>query len=470
MADRKMRMLLIHAGRNSRGYLFRSHPLGLMSLAAYVEREMPRVEVSIADMKVSHDGVEGIRKIIESRKPDVIGLSALTVHAATLHDAAREARKRAPDALILAGGPHATCYPGKVLEDSAFDAVVVGEGERPLENILETDLSADRLKEIPAVVTRGGNQNPERDIVEDLDSLPFPAWEKIDLETYRRYSSFSILGRRNYMSLFTSRACPYGCVYCHNIFGHKYRQRSAAGVLEEIRTIHSRYGISDFDILDDAFNLNRRRVEDICNGLIADGPKVRLAFPNGLRSDLLDDELLEIMRGAGTTYISFAIESASPRMQKNINKNLDLEKAERAIRKSASLGIFCNGFFMIGFPGETEEEMRHTLRFAIRSPLDTAHLLKVTAFDGTALYSQLDARTAAFLESHPETCRYEDRTFNLSSVPNRRFVGILHRAMLRFYLNPFRAWHIMRRHPYPMNMLHFARVAFLGIFVGRSRD
>jgi len=465
MAEPKIKALLVHVGPNSREYLFRSHPLGLMSLSAYVERELPEVETEILDLKVSPVKPEELGREAAKRGASVVGLSAMTVHAICVDQAAASVRAAIPDALIVAGGPHATCFPREVLKNENIDAAVQGEGEQALARIIQARMVGNSLDGIPSVVTRDTKELPPRDMIEDPNTLPFPAWHKIDLEAYFRYSSFCILGRRRYMCIFTSRACPYRCIYCHNIFGHKFRPRSAQSVLEEIRTLSDRYDIRDFDVLDDVFNLNRERVVDICQSLIKDGPKIQLAFPNGLRSDLLDDELLELMREAGATYISFAIETASPRLQKFIHKNLDIAKAERAIRKAAKLGIFCNAFCMVGFPTETERELRATINFAIRAPLDTAHFLKVTPFEGTDLYDILDPATREPLIKHPEKMRYEDRTYNLSDVPNEKFKRIVHGAFMKFYLNPFRALGILRHHPAPLRLLPFLKVAFMRIFI-----
>lgn len=460
-----MKILLVQVGPNTGAYLFRSHPLGLMCLAAYAERELPAVEADVIDLKVSPLKIEELGYATAERGASVVGLSALSVNADRMYAAAAAVKKANPNTTVLAGGPHATCFPKQTLDTGLFDAVVQGEGETGLAGILTAIREGSPLEGIPSVVTAKMSGLPPRGIVENLDSLPFPAWHKIEMETYWRYSSFSILGRRRYMCLFTSRACPYGCIYCHNIFGKKFRSRGAENVLSEIRALDSRYGVRDFDILDDVFNLNRERVAAICKGLIENGPKVRMAFPNGLRSDLLDDDLLELMREAGVTYISFAIETASERLQKLINKNLDLGKVARAIRKAAKLGIFCNSFVMAGFPTETEAELRKSISFAVRSPLDTTHFLRVTPFEGTRLYEMVDEKTRDFIAGRPEKFQYEDRSFNLGEVPNSRFKRIVHGAFKKFYLNPFRAIGIFRHHPDPKQILRFMHIAFRRIFI-----
>lgn len=439
-----------------------------MALAAYVEREMPEAEVSIVDMKIAPDGVAGVERAVAAMRPTVIGFSAMTLHAGVLHETATAVRKIAPDALMVAGGPYANCLPDAVLANPALDTVVLGEGEFPLLNILRARRDGRPIEGLKAVITRGGGIR-ERDPVGDLDRLPSPAWHKVNLDAYRRYPGFTVLGRRNYMSLFTSRACPYQCAYCHKMFGNNFRSTSAEQVLDQIRTLKARYGITNFDILDDVFNLNRRRAVDVCQGIIRERLNVRLAFGNGLRADLLDDELLSLMRDAGAVYISFAIETASPRLQQRIGKNLDIDKAIRSIETAARLRILSNGFFMLGFPTETESEMLDTVRLAVRLPLDIAHFAKVTPFDGTPMYEQIDPSTKEYLKTHPDAGHYQDRTFNLSAVPNDRFNEILRFAMLRFYLNPRRLARTIRNHPEPWKLLDFAGQAYRGILAGKPR-
>lgn len=455
-----IRALLVNVGPSSHSHPFRSQPLGLMYIAAYAERELPGVQVEILDLRVCDTPLQDLGRIALERGVDVVGLSAPSVNAAMLQEAAAAVRSAAPGLLIVAGGPHPTCHPQDTLAGGNIDIAVCGEGEVPFVSILRARQEGRPPEGIPSTMTRSMDGPLPAAALPEPDALPFPAWDKIDIDRYAQYAGFSILGRRRYMGLFTSRACPYKCIYCHNIFGKKFRARSAQNVLAEIRMLHEKYGIDDFEILDDIFNLRRDRVAEICRGLIENGPRVQLSFPNGLRADLLDDELLELMKAAGTTYMSFAIETASPRLQRMIKKNLNIAKAERAIRKAASLGIFTNSWFMVGFPTETEEELRSTISFAVQLPLDTAHFHKVTPFAGTELFGLLDSDVVESFGDHPEVRTYEDRSFNLSTVPNGRFRRIVYGAFLRFYLNPFRMLQMLRHHPSPTRLFRFAGFAF----------
>lgn len=175
-------------------------------------------------------------------------------------------------------------------------------------------------------------------------------------------------------------------MYCHNILGKRFRARSPENVLSEIRFLYDQYGITDFQIIDDIFNFNLKRANSICDLIIKSGMKLTLSFPNGVRGDLMEGELIDKMAAAGTKFISYAIETASQRLQSLIRKNLNLEKVFNAIEYTGKRGIVTRGFFMLGFPTETEDEAIQTIEFSKASSLSGATFFTVVYFPGTELY------------------------------------------------------------------------------------
>ena len=350
---------------------------------------------------------------------------------------------------MLLGGPHATAYPEKAIQIPGVDYLVVGEGEIAAGQLIERLLNRRDVSDIKSIVYKKDNRiisTGRGSFIEDLNDLPMPAYDLIPLEAYGNFARMSRTGSGNYMSIFSSRGCPYLCIYCHNIFGKAFRGRSAENLFSEIKHLYDTYKIRDFEILDDVFNLDRERLTDFCDRIIHSGMKVTFAFPNGLRGDLLDRQQLIKLQQAGTVFIGFAIETGSPRLQKLIKKNVQLDKIKQNIEIAHSLRIHTHGFFMIGFPGETREEIKMTVDFMLSSKLNTCALFVVMAFEGTELGAI--SREMGHVPVSDFSMSYYTKEFvNLTDVPSAEINHIRRHALLKFYLNPSRLFAIARDFP-----------------------
>lgn len=208
--------------------------------------------------------------------------------------------------------------------------------------------------------------------------------------------------------------------------------------------------MNDIEFLDDIFNHDHERAMEICEMLLRKNLKVKLAFPNGLRTDALSEELIEAMTDAGFYYASFALESGSERIQKRMGKNLDIPSFLRNVELATKRGVFGNGFAMLGFPTETEAEMRETIDVMCTSKMHTAQFFTVTPFPGTALYEEV-------LRTMPDKLQgldFADSTYglirlNLSAVSDDVLFRCQREANRRFYLNPSRVFRLFRDHPAP---------------------
>lgn len=432
------RILLIKCGNLTRLNYAITPPMGLMYLASVLRKHGHHVK--ILDTRLNNKEIN-LKKIIYDFDPEVVGLSALTIESEKMHFIASEVKKINKDIKVIAGGPHPTSYPEDTLNNMAIDFVVRGEGEVTIVELLSSFNNG--YKNIPGICYRENGKifrTSEREPIGDLDSLPFPSWDLINIDEYSRRLSMSMVGFRRYMGLFTSRACPYRCIYCHNMFGKKFRARSPENVISEIEMLVKYYNIYDFEIYDDIFNFDRARTERIMDLIIEKELKILLSFPNGLRTDRLDIELLEKMKRAGVYYISIAVETASERLQKYIKKNLNLKKVNEIINNCAELGIFTRGFFMLGFPTETEEEIKKTIRFAVKSKLHTAYFFIVTPFKGTEM-----GDLAGNLEKIPyRDYDYFTGYFNLSNVSTKKLLYYQLVAWILFNLNPYRIYLVLR--------------------------
>ncbi len=428
-----MRILLVKAASLNKEVPQVSPPLGLMYIAASLKSRTPGHEQVILDLTCTPRPQVALQAELRRLDPEVVGISALTPEAGTLHLAARAAKEHNASTVVVVGGAHASACPKSVAADPHVDAVVFGEGEATYVELIERLSRGQTLEGLPGAAWREDAQmrkGPPRPLIEDLDSLPFPAWDLIGLHAYARRGRAGNLPRRPYMALFTSRGCPFQCPYCHRVFGKKYRVRSVSNVIAEIEELNRRFGIRDFQIFDDAFNLDLPRAKEICRRLVGKG--YSFSFPNGVRSDRLDRELVRLLARMGTTNLAIAVDTASPERQRALGRNLDLERVREAIEWANEEGITTVGYFMLGFPHETRGEMEHTIRFAVESRLLFASFFIVTPYPGTPLWE------ATFPCEPSEEIDYGSLVvftglYNLSAVSNRELRATQRAAYVRFY-------------------------------------
>ncbi len=447
--------------------------MGLLYLAAYLRERFP-VEIRIINQRMEGCSNEALAKMAVDFNPDIVGFGCITPAAHGLPEVVKAVRKAAPDMKIILGGPHISAFGAPVLDDIPADVAFVGEGERNLASYLEAFLGDGDLEAIPGLIWRTPSGeiavNPgSAPIIEDLDSLPMPAYDLIDLSRYWHVQSIAPIPRRRYVSLVTSRGCPYGCMWCHNIFGRGFRAHSPERIVEEIKLYTGRYHINDIEFLDDCFNLRRDRLLNFADLVQKNNLKIKIAFPNGIRADLIDETTMDALEQSGMYFCSFALESASERIQKLTHKNMNFEKFLHAVELAADKKIFTNGFMMLGFPEETEEEMQATIRMATESRLHTGSFYTVTPFPGTPLYDYAQIHYPEKLQA----VNYSNIDFcamraNLSAVSDEKLYYYQRKANRTFFLRPNRLYRILRdypqRHLLPLYIPIVADRMFKGLF------
>ncbi len=412
-----------------------SYPLGPMALASYLRTQHAGHDQRILDLRLEKRPTEALRRRLAAFDPDVVAVSALTCEAQSLHLVAEETKRHRADAFVIAGGPHISACTDDVIRDRNVDVLVTGEGEAAYADVIRARAEQGSLADLSGIGRRENGDvrwGPPRPPIGDLDTLPFPAWDLVDIDRYARFGRAGNLRRGRFMPIFTSRGCPYQCVYCHNIFGKRFRARSAELVVEEMRELNERYGIRDIEIYDDIFNQDLPRAKAICEGLLRTGVRFQLAFPNGVRADRMDRELTGLLARAGTTNLAVAVETASPRLQKTIHKHLDLDRVNDAITWADADGIVTNGYFMLGFPSETREEIEETIRYAAETDLFFASFFIVTPYPGTCLWDEtVRERGSSSLDF--SQYNYLSGYFNLSEVDGDELRDLQRVAYWRFY-------------------------------------
>ncbi|MCX6639825.1 MAG: radical SAM protein [bacterium] len=429
-------------------------PLGLLYLASYL-RTFGSHEIEILDARLKEYDFDTIGAKIRQSNADLVGITAFSLEFRETREIAAQSKKALPNARVLVGGPYATSDYKKVLSDPNVDIAVMGEAERTFQQLVQALESGDDWTQINEIAFRQNGdvvKTAVAEFISNLDELPYPAWDLVNLDEYfyrkgtaKRTCFNQHQWKKRILSIFTTRGCPYQCTYCHNLFGKKIRQRSVENVIGELRLMKDKFNVEEVEIVDDIFNLDMDRAKQIFRRVIEEKLDMKFSFPNAIRSDRVDEEMLDLFKAGGVYRIVFAIESGSPRIQKMIRKNLDLNIARRNIDLAAKRGFSLGGFFMMGFLDETEEELMSTIKFAIDAPIHTATLPILTPFPGTEIYNDLIARG---YDLPTEYEHYQKVHVNISKIPTERLEKLRQMTFRKFYLSPRRLWGILRTTPW----------------------
>jgi radical SAM superfamily enzyme YgiQ (UPF0313 family) len=318
--------------------------------------------------------------------------------------------------------------------------LVIGEGEDTLLELMRRERSGSgSYKGVSGIAFSDNSRvilTPPRNRVKDLDSLPFSAYDLLPpLSKYRSRARGFPVG-----SIFTSRGCPYSCIFCNkSVFGKQVTLHSAERVLNEIDILIRTYGARQIDILDDNFTFNRSRAIAILDGIVKRKYKIYINLQSGVRADTIDEELMKKMKLAGVYKVGFGVESGDPRILQSAKKNLDLDKVIYASKLAKKYGIIVYGFFIIGLPGETKESMEKTLQFALKMDPLIANFSIAMPFPGTEMYDIVKEK-GTFLQKTDIDCFggfYEGSAFFEFGPTKKEDVELMYKmAYTRFYMRP----------------------------------
>lgn len=418
-------------------------PIGLMYIASAIRKAFPDKEIRLLDVGNDDLSLEDIRHEIEKWRPHMLGLSTMSCEEGLMRAIAREAKEVLPATQVIVGGPHTNTARERILDCPDIDIAVIQEGEETIVELLSALEESRNFSAVQGLAYRDHDGRPvptkTRRPIQDLDALPYPAWDLIDIPSYSRHQNWNgTLKHPFYAPICTSRGCPYECTFCHNIFGRNVRKRSPESIVSEIRALHERFGCREFHIVDDIFNVDVARAEATCQMIVDSGLNIALSFPNGLRADLITDNLLKLLRQAGTYKINYGFETATPRLQKVIKKYVDISKAADVFQKTSDIGIIAGAYFMLGIPTETREEMLTTIRFAEQSPLEFAAFFKSTAYPGTEIYENLREGLPADTENKYDDLHFFSVGRSMATVPPEELNALILKAQRKFFFQPRR--------------------------------
>jgi len=411
-------------------------PIGFGYLAAVLEKN--DVDVSIIDLNFSD------KKILKKLKSsDVVGISTMTKTFSSALNTAKQIKEIDPDIPIVFGGHHPSVAAESCLSYPEIDYCVIGEGEYTFLDLVKSLENNSNINKVKGIAFRNNGEikyTESRQLIKNLDELPFPAYHLFNKRDY----FYSIIGVGNvkkipWVSIVTSRGCPFQCIFCKRIYGQTFRARSPENVLAEMEFLVSKYKIKEFLIVDDNFTLIKERAEKICDLIIEKGLDIVFRFPNGMRADSVDFALLKKLKKAGMYKTAFGIESGSSRMLKLMKKNLNLDRIRKTVKMCRILGIKTIGFFIIGLPGETCESALQTIKFAKELPLDDVAFYPATPYPGTEFFywaiekgylkpEHLDWSKFDLL-NYTSVCRTDDLT-------SEEIAELVKKASREFYFRP----------------------------------
>jgi anaerobic magnesium-protoporphyrin IX monomethyl ester cyclase len=415
-------------------------PIGLGYLASSVAG---RHQTAILDMLKTPLSDEKFRQYIAQGQYDLVGFQCYTPELQSVAKLARLVKQESPRIATIAGGPHPTLLPAETMEyfGEGMDFLLRGEGEEVFPQFV------DQIREkrfnpelIPGLVWKTDGKihvNDKTEYVKDLNRVPFPAWELMQPQTYPPAQHGAFFKRFPIAPIMTTRGCPYDCKFCsaNVLSGQAMRFRSPESVVNEIRMLYSQFHIREFHIIDDNFTINKKHARAVLENIIAARLPISLAFPNGIRIETVDESLLALMKKSGVYSISLGLESGSNRVLKLMNKKLTVEKNEEKIRLIQKAKIDMAAFFIIGFPGETKDDLRRTIDYSLRLPLLRANYENFLPLPGSPIYYELEKKGELkeidWRNYHYMTAAYIPRGLSRKTLKN-----LQRRAFLRFFLRP----------------------------------
>ena len=410
-------------------------PLALLYLATYV-RDVGGHVVKVLDCRLQD--LDWAQAAAEAARfaPDVVGISAWTDFWYSASRTVASIKERLPKAFVVLGGPHVLVFSEETLAHPGVDAVVVGDGEEPLLQLLDCLRTGQLRRGIPGLHFRAHGLHEQLAYAEpDLDRLPIPDRTLLPVKAYT-----SVLGSGQLAStMITSRGCPFKCVYC-KIGAQRTASHSGQRVLSEFRAVHA-LGIREIEIYDDTFTWSLERVHEICAGLIAE--KLELDWAIRDRVGRVDAATFNLLRQAGCSRIHFGIESGSDTILRRIRKGITVRQAEESVALAKNAGLTVLTFFMLGLPDESLEDLQQTLALSLRLPADYCQYSITMPYPGTELYQEMLRRGVLTADHWRDFARAPVANYvfpfaSLGRVPVEKLLRLQRSAVLRYYFRPAR--------------------------------
>jgi anaerobic magnesium-protoporphyrin IX monomethyl ester cyclase len=421
-------------------------PVGLALIGAILEKA--GYAVTLLDANAPGLKPEAIPALVSGA--DVIGLTAMTPTITTATRIAQYIRQSRPDVKIIMGGAHPTMLPEETMASAPdIDVIVRGEGDETVIELLRAFENNSPLSNIAGISYRADGKivaTAARISNIVMDELPFPAFHLLPWKSYRPHPPHGVA--LPFAAMITSRGCPYRCAFCSKpVFGTRFRAQSPERVVAEIAYLKNKFGVKEIAFYDDSFTLDKKRIHGICDKIISS--KLKITWTCETRVNLVDKDLLQHMKQAGCYAVAYGLESATPEILKVLNKDTTIEQVEEAVRYHHEVGLQVVGYFMLGSPSETPENIRETINFAKKLKVDFAQFSITTPFPGAELYD-------IYMRNRKESVSWDSfvyagtdnptmPVFESDKLTRDDLKTWLKRAYRDFYLRPGYFWQRLRR-------------------------
>ncbi len=426
-------------------------PLTLAIMAAILRND--GFEVALKDC--SNDGIsfEGLKKIIKNFRPEIIIANTSTPSIIGDLKVAAIAKEEDKAIKTIFFGIHVTALPEETFAESPdLEFIASGEPEYTVRDFARAARNKLPMNEVKGLIYKTGHgivRNEKRPLIENLDELPDPAWDLVNIKGYRLP-----ITERPFLLVLTGRGCPYPCTFCAagTFYGKRPRLRSPERITAEMRRVKEKYGIKDFLFWSENAISERKQIYDIARRLAKDVPGVKWVC-NG-RVDMIDEELLKMMKKAGCWMIGYGIEAGTEKVLGLMKKNIKIKDMERAVALTKKAGIEVTGHVIVGFPGETKEDILETAKLVKKLDFDYIQIYCSVPFPGSVLYGE--AKKNGFIKSN-DWAMFE-QNFSVIDTPYLsagEVMAIRERMIRNFYLDPRKIFKTLRKIRRPREIMFF---------------
>jgi anaerobic magnesium-protoporphyrin IX monomethyl ester cyclase len=398
---------------------YQNPTVGLAILAAVAEKN--GFEVMVLDCPAQHMLYHHIKQEIARFKPDIVGITSVTPTFTSALKVAKTAKEAYPQTLVVLGGPHVTIANDQfILQNPEVDVVVKGEGEQTIVDLAHCVSGTMTLEEVKGITYRKNGQllhTTKRPCLENLDTLPPPAYNYFPLNKYRIFGKLGL-------PMETGRGCTSECSFCliPQIGGNNYRTKSPENIVDEMEYLRDHYHPDFLTLNDEVFTLDKKKVSAICSEIRQ--RKITIPWDCQTRADLVSKELLYKMKAANCQLVSFGVESGSQKILNAMKKSTTVEQNAAAIRWAKEAGLSVTVSLIIGYPGETKETLKQTIDFMKKTEPDDIYLFLATPYPNTELHETVVdlgwKMSQDWNDFEMQTVTFENKDFAFGRINNIR--------------------------------------------------